>query len=129
MFKLTRVNWIKHLLDQSTYMYLINAFVFANCFTLQQFGATTAKRMLENFILVQNYACTIVTGLKKYDHISDALNSLKWLNVKEKLLFNDLVMVYKCVNNLTPDYLRKRFQHRSEFHQRDIRQKSDLSLP
>ena len=33
------------------------------------------------------------------------------------------------MNNLTPDYLRKRFQHRSEIHQRDTRQKSDLSLP
>ena len=28
-----------------------------------------------------------------------------------------------------PDYLRKRFQYRSEIHQRDTRQKSDLSLP
>ena len=70
--------------------------------------------------LVQNYACRIVTVLKKYDHISEALKSLKWLNVKEKLLFNDLVMVYKCLNNLTPDYLRERFK-RSEIHQRDTR--------
>ena len=37
-------------------------------------------------------------------------------------------MTYKCMNKLTPDYLRKRFQHRSEIHQRDTRQKSDLSL-
>ena len=33
-------------------------------------------------------------------------------------------MVYKCVNNLTPDYLRKRFQYHLEIHQRDTRQKS-----
>ena len=38
-------------------------------------------------------------------------------------------MVYKCMNNLTPDYLRERFQHRSEIHQRDTRQKNDLALP
>ena len=38
-------------------------------------------------------------------------------------------MVYKCMNNLTPEYLRKRFQRRSEIHQRDIRQKNNLSLP
>ena len=71
----------------------------------------------------------MVTGLKKYDHISEALKSLKWLNVKEKLLFNDLVMVYKCMNNLTPDYLRERFKQRSEIHQRDTRQKSELAFP
>ena len=38
-------------------------------------------------------------------------------------------MVYKCMNNLTPDYLRKKFQRRSEIHQRDTRQKNNLSLP
>ena len=38
-------------------------------------------------------------------------------------------MVYKCMNNLTSDYLRKRFQRRSEIHQGDTRQKNNLSLP
>lgn len=70
-----------------------------------------------------------MTGLKKYDHITEALKSLKWLNVKKKLLFNDLVMVYKCINNLTPNYLCERFKQRSEIHQRDTRQKSELTLP
>ena len=45
--------------------------------------------------LVQNYAFRIVAGLRKYDNVSEALKSLKWLNVRDKLLFNDLVMVYK----------------------------------
>ncbi|RMX51529.1 hypothetical protein pdam_00010329 [Pocillopora damicornis] len=75
---------------------------FANYFTVRQFGATPAKRILENF---------------------KAPKSVKWLNVKGKLLFNDLVMVYKCMNNLTPDYLRERFQHR------DTSQKNNLRLP
>ena len=47
----------------------------------------------------------------------------------EKLLFNDLLMIYKCMNNLTPDYLRERLKQRSEIHQRDTRQKSELALP
>ena len=33
------------------------------------------------------------------------------------------------MDNLTPDYLRTRFQRRSEIHQRDTRQKNNLSLP
>ena len=45
----------------------------------------------------------------QYDHVSEALKSLKWLNVRDKLLFNDLVMRYKCLKNLTPGYLRGRF--------------------
>ena len=129
MFKLTRVNRIKHFLDQTTPMYLINASVFCKLFYCSTVWSDISKENIRKLQLVQNYACRIVTGLKKYHHISEALKSLKWLKLKEKLLFNDLVMVYKCMNNLTLDYLRKRFQHRSEIHQRDTRQKSDLSLP
>ena len=58
-----------------------------------------------------------------------ALKSLKWLNVRDKLLFNDLVMVYKCLKNLTPGYLHGRFQYRAKTHQRVTRQNNDLTLP
>ena len=93
-------------------MYLINAFVFCKLFYFSRVWSNTSKENIRKLQLVQNYACRIVSDLKKYNHISEALESLKWLNVKGKLLFNDLVMVYKCMNNLTPDYLRERFQHR-----------------
>lgn len=129
MFKLTRVNRIKHLLDRSTLIYLINAFVFCKLFYCSTVWSNTSNKNIKKLQLVQNYACRIVTGLKKYDHITEALKSLKWLNVKKKLLFNDLVMVYKCINNLTPNYLCERFKQRSEIHQRDTRQKSELTLP
>ena len=129
MFKLTRVNRIKHLLDRSTLIYLIKAFVFCKLFYCSTVWSNTSNENIKKLQLVQNYACRIVTGLKKYDHITEALKSLKWLNVKKKLLFNDLVMVYKCINNLTPNYLCERFKQRSEIHQRDTRQKSELTLP
>ena len=38
-------------------------------------------------------------------------------------------MMYKCMNNLTPNYLSERFQQRSKIYQRDIRQKNDITLP
>ena len=63
------------------------------------------------------------------DHVSEALTSLKLLNVRDKLLFNDLVMVYKCLKNLTPGYLHGRFQYRAKILQRDTRQNNDLTLP
>ena len=92
-------------------MYLINAFVFCKLFYCSTVWSNTSKENIRKLQLVQNYACRIVTDLKKYYHFSEAPKSVKWLNVKGKLLFNDLVMVYKCMNNLTPDYLRERFQH------------------
>ena len=77
----------------------------ANYFIVRRYGVARANKNVTKLQLVQNYACRIVAGLRKYDHVSEALKSLKWLNVRDKLLFNDLVMVYKCLKNLTPGYL------------------------
>ena len=66
----------------------------SNYFIVRRYGVVRA-RSVRKLQLVQNYTCTIVAGLRKYDHVSEALKSLKWLNVRNKLLFNDLVMVYK----------------------------------
>ena len=95
MFKLTRVNGIKHLLDKETLIYIINAFVFSKLFYCSTVRSSTSKKNVRKLQLVQKYACKIVAGLRKDDHVSEALKSLKWLNVRDKLLFNDLVMVYK----------------------------------
>ena len=68
-----------------------------------------------NVFIVPQYGGThlnvtrVVSGLKKFDHISQGRRSLKWLDVTEKVLFNDLVLVLKCVNGLAPDYLGKYF--------------------
>ena len=130
MFKLTRVNRIKHLLDKKkTLIYLINAFVFSKLFYCSTVWSSTSKKNVRKLQLVQNYACRIVAGLRKYDHVSEALKSLKWLSVRNKPLFNDLVMGYKCLKNLTPGYLHGRFQYRAKTNQRVSRQSNDLTLP
>ena len=60
MFKLTRVNRIKHLLDQSTLMYLFVLCKLFYCSTVWNNTSTESIRKLQS---VQNYACRIVTGL------------------------------------------------------------------
>ena len=65
MNQLVQRGRIEHLLDKKTHLLLINS-------------------------LVQNFAARVVLGLKKFDHISRGRKSLKWLDVTEKVLFNDL---------------------------------------
>ena len=36
---------------------------------------------------VQNFACPIVSGAKKYDHVTTLLKSLSWLPVKGQLYY------------------------------------------
>ena len=73
----------------------------------------TESQTLGDMQLVQNFAARIVLGLRKFDHISEGRRSLKWLNVSQKILFNDLVLAFKCVNKSAPEYLCKYFVERS----------------
>ena len=98
MNQLVQISRIKHLLDKKTLLLLINSFVFSKLFYCSSVWGNTSKRNLHKLQLVQNFAARVVLGLRKCDHISQGRRSLRWLDVTEKVLFNDLVLAFKCVN-------------------------------
>ena len=53
---------------------MINSFVFTNLYYYLMVWSITSKENIIKLQLVQNYACRIVTNLRKYDHITDAVN-------------------------------------------------------
>ena len=55
---------------------------------------------------VQNMGCRIITNLWKYDHITNSMRQLHWLRIKEQILYKLGLIMYKCKNNLTPEYLK-----------------------
>ena len=120
---------MKHLLDTKTLLLLINSFIFSKLFYCSTVWSNTTKANKQKLQLVQNYAGRLVLGLRKYDHISKGLKSLNWLNVEDKLFFNDSVMLHKCLHNKTPSYLSQKFKRRSEIHNRITRQNQDLNIP
>ena len=42
---------------------------------------------------------------KKFEHITPTLKALKWPPVSDKLVLNDAIMTYKCMNGQAPSYL------------------------
>ena len=129
IYKLIMINRIKYLLDKKTILLLIHSFVFNKLLYCSSVWSNTSKKNIKKLQLLQNFAARVVLGLKKYDHISEGLKSLGWLDINHKLKFNDCVMMYKCLNNEgTPAYLSQRFKKRSQIHSRATRNRSDLDL-
>ena len=91
MYRLIRINRIKHLLDRKTLLLLINAFVFNKLFYCSTVWSNTSKTNVKRLQVVQNFAGRIVLGLRKHDHISEGLKSLKWLSVSDKLFLYDSI--------------------------------------
>ena len=54
---------------------------------------------------LQNIAARVVS-LVSGDDSGSILKKLHWLPVKERILFKVLLLVFKCKNNLAPEYLR-----------------------
>ena len=78
--------------------------------------------------MVQNFAGRIALGVRKYNHISEGLKSIKWLSVSDKLFLYDFIMVHKGMNDWAPDYFSNKFTRRLEFHNRNTRYNKDLHL-
>ncbi len=55
--------------------------------------------------LVQNAAARVLTRTRKYDHISPVLSTLHWLPIKHRIHFKILLITYKALNGLAPQYL------------------------
>ncbi len=52
--------------------------------------------------MVQNAAACLLTGIRKYEHISPILASLHWLPVHFRIKFKILLFVFKSLNGLAP---------------------------
>ena len=79
------------------------------------FGQISQIRMLEN--------CRIVSGAKKYDHVTPLLKSLSWLPVKDQLYYHQAIMAFKCMTVQARDYLRSQFINCEEVSKRTTRRR------
>ena len=67
---------------------------------------TAGITQLQRIQKLQNFAAKIVMGnARKYDHATPIINSLQWLKVKQKLLFEISIFIYKILNGHLPGWL------------------------
>ena len=59
----------------------------------------------KNISKLQNFAARIVSGLRKYDPVTQVLRRLEWRPVQDMLNFRDAIMTFKCIKGLAPLYL------------------------
>lgn len=54
---------------------------------------------------VQNTAARIITGTRRYDHITSVLHRLHWLPVKQRVACKVLMLTFKALHGLAPGYM------------------------
>ena len=63
-----------------------------------------------------NSAARLVTGTRKYDHITPVLKQLHWLPINKRIEFKLILPVFKSLNGLEPVYLRDRLVFKTDTH-------------
>ena len=126
---LCQVNRVRHLFSREILNTILNSLVFSKLFYCSTVWSGTSKDNVHKLQLLQNFAARILTNTKKFDHISPILNELGWLTIEELLNLRDVIMIYKCINGLAPNYLSSKLYKRSDTHAYNTRLKEHFSLP
>ena len=73
--RLAQINWVKNCLHKNTLLTVIHALVFSKMYYCSNVWANTTSKNVRKLQAVQNFACRIVSGAKKYDHVTPLLKA------------------------------------------------------
>ncbi len=101
------------MLSTSNAEILIHAFMTSRLDYCNALLGGCSARLINKLQMVQNAAARVLTRTRKYDHISPVLSRLPLLPTKHRIDFKILLMTYKALNGLAPQYLSELLSHYS----------------
>ncbi len=110
-FHLKNISKLRPMLSMSNAEMLIHAFMTSSLDFCNALLGGCSACLINKLQLVQNSAARVLTKTRKYDHISPVLSTLHWLPIKHCIDFKILLMTYKALNGLAPQYLSELLSH------------------
>jgi len=104
-FHLRNIGAIRPYLDSHSASQIIHAFITSRLDYCNSLLFGLSDKSLNRLRKVQNTAVRIVTLCKRNDHITPYLKELHWLPVHLRIDFKILLITYKILNGLAPEYL------------------------
>lgn len=104
-FHLKNISKLRPMLSKSNAETLIHAFMTSRLDYCNALLGGCSARLLNKLQLVQNAAARVLTRTRKFDHISPVLSTLHWLPIEHRIQFKIMLMTYKALNGLAPQYL------------------------
>ena len=104
-FQLYKLGKTRNYLTQEAAAQLIHAFVTTRLDYCNSLLSGQPINSLKRLQRIQNIAARILTKTKKFDHITPVLKSLHWLPIHLRIKFKILLLCYRVVHGLAPQYL------------------------
>ena len=104
-YHLHAIGRVRRYLDLQSAKQLVHAMVISRLDTcnslLCNLPDTTVKRLQR----VQNACAKTIMGRAKKDHVTPLLKELHWLPVKSRINYKLIMIVFKCLHGIAPQYL------------------------
>ncbi len=101
------------MLSKSNAEMLIHAFMTSRLNCCNALLGGCSARLINKLKMIQNAAARVFTRTRKYDNITLVLSTLHWLLIKHCIDFKILLITYKALNGLAPQYLSELLSHYS----------------
>ena len=103
-YHLRNISKIRKYLDENSTETLVHAFVSSKLDYCNALLIGLPKYQIDRLQSVLNTAARIIYTCK-YDHITSVLVRLHWLPVSYRIWFKVLLLTYKALNDLSPEYI------------------------
>ena len=104
-FHLFNIRRIRKFLNHETVQILVNAFVTSRLDYCNSLLYGLPATQLNKLQRVQNAAARLICNISRFDHISPILFELHWLPIKYRINFKILLITYKALHGLAPNYI------------------------
>ena len=105
-FSLRRVGQVRRYLATATTEKLTHALITCKLDQCNSLLYGLPDKDISKIQRIQNSAARLVTGTKRREHISSVLRNLHWLPIKKRIIYKILLLTYKSLKGLAPDYLK-----------------------
>ena len=106
--KLREISYYRRYLSKEALKTVVHAYVTSRIDFCNSLLIGLPNTLLCKLQSVLNAAARLVSGKRKYDHITPVLMDLHWLPIRQRIKFKLLLLVFKSLNGMAPDYMRKK---------------------
>ena len=104
-YQLRIISKIKHSLSYHNLEIVIHDFITSWLDYCNSLYLGLPQSLISRLQIVQNAAARLLTGSKKWEHITPVLASLHWLPAQQRIIFKTVLMVFKAINGQAPSYI------------------------
>ena len=120
---------IRKILDIKSAKTAAHAFVTSNLDYGNSLLYGVPKTLINKLQLVHNAAAKIVVKKRKFDHISNDMKDMHWLPIEARIKYKLLLLTWKCLNGLAPEYLSELLNYTDDIHEKRLNHQETLYPP